>query len=70
MDDLTEFLDRNGIRDDYGKKFEGFHSRQAYLINVPYTEKELSIEDKKKYFDLGTVDRLQLIELCNGRSMD
>jgi hypothetical protein len=63
MDDLTEFLDRNGIRDRYGDKLEGFNPAHAFVRNIPYTDSQLSISDKKRLFDLGSVDRTGLIEL-------
>jgi hypothetical protein len=63
MDDLSEFLDRNDIQDFYGSHIEGFRADQAFIKNVPYNVSQLSIDEKKAFFDLGTVDRVQLIEM-------
>jgi hypothetical protein len=63
MDDLTEFLDRNGIRDSYGRYLEGFQPAQSQVKSALYTDSQLTVDDKKKLFDLGTVDRIGLIEL-------
>jgi hypothetical protein len=63
MDDLTEFLDRNGIRDSYGRRLEGFRPEHAQVKNTLYSDSQLTIDDKKRLFDLGTVDRIGLIEL-------